>query len=218
MLEEHGIEVPRKEQLTGRDIGRLIRAARNERQGAIRIFMGPSQRLTRRSGTGTRPAFDGSRNGLRLLAVGGIPTLWCTAGSATCWPAGKKAEAELRSGNWWKLTEIAGHCSLRAELAEMAEVAVGDLKICQFMEPHIGARLDGKVLRVSRGGIEVYLPDFNVNGFLPLRTLGIRPKLKGPTLTVQAGKRSLSFTEGFPIAVRITDVDFLKLQVLMELA
>ncbi|MEZ5974825.1 MAG: hypothetical protein R3E96_08270 [Planctomycetota bacterium] len=30
MLEEHGIEVPRKERLTGRDIGRLIRAARRK--------------------------------------------------------------------------------------------------------------------------------------------------------------------------------------------
>ena len=41
----------------------------------------------------------------------------------------------------------------------------------------------------------MHLTAFNVTGFLPLRKLGSRPKFKGPTVTLQAGKRHLSFTE-----------------------
>ena len=100
----------------------------------------------------------------------------------------------------------------------MAEIAVKDLKTCQFMEPHIGEKLEAKVLRVSRGGMEVHLVAFNVTGFLPARAIGDRPKVEGSTLTVSSGKRVLSFTEGFPIAVTVKDVDFLRLQVMLQLA
>ncbi len=62
------------------------------------------------------------------------------------------------------------------------------------------------------------LKEFNVTGFLPMRSLGERPKLSGPTLTVRAGRRSLSFTEGYGIQVQVRDVDFLRLQVLLELS
>ncbi|MEZ5974826.1 MAG: hypothetical protein R3E96_08275 [Planctomycetota bacterium] len=114
------------------------------------------------------------------------------------------------------MTEIAGHCSLRAELAEMAEVAVGDLKTRQFMEPHIGARLMARSCAKPRWRYRgLTCPISTSTASCPAHRN--RTKLKGPTLTVQANG-SLSFTEGFPIAVRITDVDFLKLQVLMELA
>ena len=99
----------------------------------------------------------------------------------------------------------------------MAEIAVKDLKVCQYMEPHIGEKLDAKVLRVSRGGIEVHLTDFNVTAFLPSREVGDRPTLKGPTLTLKVGRRMLSFTEGYAISVVIKDVDFLRLQVLLAL-
>mgnify|MGYP002808263875 FL=1 len=47
------------------------------------------------------------------------------------------------------LNDVAAHCSVQAELAGMAEIAVKDLKVCQYMEPQIGKRLDAKVLRVS---------------------------------------------------------------------
>jgi exoribonuclease R len=95
---------------------------------------------------------------------------------------------------------------------------VGDLKVCQYLEPHVDEVHEAKVLRVSRGGLEVHLTAFNVTGFLPLRKLGSRPEFKGPTVTLQAGKRHLSFTEGHHIRIRIQDVDFLRLQVLLELA
>ena len=58
---------------------------------------------------------------------------------------------------------------------------------------------------------------FNVGGFLPTRAIGERAEVKGPNLVIKAGKRSLSFTEGHPIRVVIKDVDFVKLQVLLEL-
>ena len=41
--------------------------------------------------------------------------------------------------------------------------------------------------------------------------------LDGPTLTLSAGRRQFSFTEGYPIRVEVQDVDFIKLQVLLEL-
>ena len=95
----------------------------------------------------------------------------------------------------------------------MAEQAVGDLKVCQYLEPHIGERVSARIRRLSRSGMEVHLDPFNVSGFVPMSAIGDRPKLKGPNLTVQAGKRSLSFSEGRPVNVRIKDVDFIRLQV-----
>jgi len=60
--------------------------------------------------------------------------------------------------------------------------------------------------------------DFNTTGFLPSRTIGDKVEIKGATIQIKAAKRVFSFTEGHPIAVKIKDVDFLKLQVLVELA
>jgi hypothetical protein len=57
-----------------------------------------------------------------------------------------------------------------------------------------------------------------VAGFMPARSLGGRIQLKGSTMTVLIGRRSLSFTEGYAISVRIKDVDFIRLQIILELA
>ena len=62
------------------------------------------------------------------------------------------------------------------------------------------------------------MTELNVYGFLPARSIGERPELKGPTLQLRAGKRLFSFTEGYTVRIRIQDVDFLRLQVLLELA
>ena len=66
--------------------------------------------------------------------------------------------------------------------------------------------------------MEVHLEDFNVTGFLPARAIGDRTHVKGSTITITRGKRTLSFTEGYSIAVVIEDVDFIRLQVLFGLA
>ena len=80
------------------------------------------------------------------------------------------------------------------------------------------AWFDAKIVQASRYGLVVHLPAFNVDGFVPARLLGDRATLKGPTLTVYRGKTPRSFTEGYAARVRIQDVDFVKLQVLLELA
>ena len=72
--------------------------------------------------------------------------------------------------------------------------------------------------RVSPPGIEVKLNDFNITGYLPARAIGDKVEDKGPTIVIKIGKRALSFTEGHPISVRVKDVDFVRLQVMLELA
>jgi ribonuclease R len=116
------------------------------------------------------------------------------------------------------LNEVAAHCSMRAELAEMCETAIADLKVCQYLDPHVGETHDAKLIQVSRYGLVVHLSAFNVQGFVPARTIGDRPVVKGPTLTLHRGKTPRSFTEGYGVRVKIADVDFLKLQVLLEVA
>ena len=93
------------------------------------------------------------------------------------------------------------------------DVANGTVVIRDF---DLGPHLIGSA-GVDRYGLVVHLAQFNVEGFLPARTIGERPQLKGPTLTLRAGKRSFSFTEGYSIQVEITEVDFIKLQIELRL-
>ncbi len=225
MLEEHGIRLPDKERLTGRDVGRLIRAAR--RRPNAEALIGRIMGLVERAVYEVKDHEDVAKHfGLAREAylhftspIRRYPDLMVHRWLWALLDRGEEAETELK-GEYLvdELNEIAAHASMQAEIAQMAETAIGDLKVCQYMEPHIGEKLDGKVLRVSRGGLELHLSDYNVRGFLPARSMGDRPKLKGPTLTVQAGKRLLSFTEGYAIAVVLKDVDFIRLQVIFELA
>ncbi len=224
MLADHGLRLPKKERLTGRDIGRLIRAARSRPNAEAMI--GRIMGLVERAYYAVHDQEDVARHfGLAREAylhftspIRRYPDLivhrWLGAIESSKENEKKLASEELLTD----LNDVASHCSMQAEVAEMAEQAIGDLKICQYMEPHIGEKHEAKVLRASRYGLEVHLASFNVNGFLPTRILGDRPKLEGPTLTVRAGKRFLSFTEGHPVHVKIQDVDFIKLQVMLELA
>lgn len=225
MLLEHGIRVPDKERLTGRDVGRLIRAAR--RRPNAEALIGRIMGLVERAVYEVKDHEDVAKHfGLAREAylhftspIRRYPDLMVHRWLWALVSRGEEAEAELK-GEYLvaDLNEIAAHASLQAEVAKMAETAVGDLKVCQYMEPHIGEKLDGRVVRVSRGGLELHLEQYNVSGFLPARSLGDRPKVKGSTLTIQVGKRVLSFTEGYPIAVLIKDVDFIRLQVIFDLA
>jgi ribonuclease R len=116
------------------------------------------------------------------------------------------------------MNETAEHCSVRSEMADMASRAVGDLKTCQFMDPRCGEVFAAKVLRVSPAGMEVLMTEVNVAGFLPRSSLGDRVRVKGSTLVVEAGRRSLSFSEGQAAKVKLREVDFVRLQLLLELA
>ena len=225
MLLEHGIRVPTKERLTGRDIGRLIRLARRKpnAEALIQRIMG----LIERAVYEVKDHEDVAKHfGLAREAylhftspIRRYPDLVVHRWLHSIESRGAEAEAELRTADLIQdLNEKAMHSSLQADVAEMAEQAIGDLKVCQYMAPHIGEVHKAKVIRVSNFGIEVRLPTFNIGGFLPSRAIGENAKVKGPTLQLNAGRRLFSFTEGHAIRVRIKDVDFLKLQVLLDLA
>ncbi|MFT5049086.1 MAG: ribonuclease R [Chlamydiales bacterium] len=225
LLLEHGIRVPGKERLSGRDIGRMIRAAR--RRPNADALIGRIMGLVERAQYEVKDHEDVAQHfGLAREAylhftspIRRYPDLIVHRWLHAIEERASEAEDELRTDDLLAdLNDMATHCSIQSDLAQMAEIAVKDLKVCQFLEPQIGKKLAAKVQRVSRGGIEVHLIDFNVSGFVPARAIGDRPILKGPTLTIQAGKRMLSFTEGYPIAVVVKDVDFVRLQVILEVA
>jgi len=224
-LAQHGIRVPEKDRLTGRDVGRLIRAARKKSnaEALIQRIMG----LVERAYYEVRDHEDVAEHwGLAREAylhftspIRRYPDLVVHRWLHDLAERGEEAEEELKADGFVDdLNQVAGHASLQADNAQMASTAIFDLKVCQFMEPHIGEKIDAKLTRVSRAGLEVRLAEFNVKGFLPARRLGDRIKLEGATLTATRGRRFKSFTEGHAIAVRVEDVDFLRLQVLLELA
>jgi ribonuclease R len=225
LLAEHGIRVPEKERLTGRDIGQMIRAARKRpnAEALIQRIMGLVERaiyevkdhenVAQHWGL-ARQAYLHFTSPIRRY-----PDLVVHRWLFAIESRGAEAETELKAEALVRdLNEVAAHCSMRAELAEMAETAIGDLKVCQYLDPHVGEVHDAKILQVSRFGLTIHLQAFNTDGFIPARTIGERAQLKGPTLTLYRGKTPRSFTEGYGIRVRIAEVDFVRLQVLLELA
>lgn len=224
-LAEHGILVPQKERLTGRDIGRMIRAARKKAnaEALIQRILGLIERalyevhdhedVAKHFGL-AREAYLHFTSPIRRY-----PDLIVHRWLHQLQSRGAEAAAELETEEFLHdLNDVALHCSGQAELAEMTETAIGDLKVCQYMEPHIGEKLAAKVQRVSPAGMELHLLDFNVTGFLPTKAVGDRGEVKGSTLVIRAGRNVKSFSEGHPIAVRLKDVDFLRLQLMFELA
>jgi ribonuclease R len=225
LLAEHGIRVPAKERLTARDIGHMIRAARGRpnADALIQRIMSLIERAVYevRDHADVATHFGLAREAYLHFTspIRRYPDLvvhrWLTAIESR----GEEAARELRAEELVAdLNEVALHSSAQAEMAEMAAFAVGDLKVCQFMEPHVGERLKALVQRVSPPGLVVDLVEYNVTGFLPSRTLGDRVKVEGPTITIGRGKNVRSFTEGHPVAVRLKDIDFERLQLLLELA
>jgi ribonuclease R len=225
MLSEHGIRVPNKENLTGRDVGNLIRIARRRpnAESLIQRIMG----LVERANYAVKDHEDvGKHWGLAREAylhftspIRRYPDLFVHRWLHAIETRGDAAERELRASDFIAdMNDMAMHSSLQAGIAEMGAQAISDLKVCQFVSPHVGERHDAKVMRVSLFGIEVHLGRFNVGGFLPARAIGENAVVKGPTLQLRAGRRLFSFTEGYSIQIRIKSVDFLRLQVLLELA
>ena len=131
----------------------------------------------------------------------------------------EEAEKELRAGAFLAdLNLQASHSTLQARVAEMTERAVHDLKVCQYMHPHIGETHAARVRMVQRGGLEIVLDEFNVTGFLPYKKIGGRAQIDGPRVTIATRKRHYSFSEGGSLKVTIAEVDFVRLQVFFEIA
>ena len=225
MLAEHGIRVPDKEALTGRDVGRLIRMARARpnAEALIQRIMG----LVERASYAVKDHEDVATHwGLARKAylhftspIRRYPDLFVHRWLHEIESRGEEAEDELRTDDLLDdMNDMANHASLQADVAEMGAQAMGDLKVCQYMSPHVDERHDAKVIRVSPYGIEVHLPTFNITGFLPSRTIGEKPVIKGSTLQLRAGRKLFSFTEGYTVRIRIQGVDFIRLQVLLALA
>ena len=224
-LSKFGIQVPKKERLTGRDIGRMIRFARRKpnAEALIQRIMGLVERAAYEVGDpDTIAKHFGLAREYYLHFTSPIRRypdlivhrwLWALQSREADTKTELSTDALIQD-----LKDTAAHCSIRSEVADEVSRSVFDLKICQYMEPHAGEVLEAKVIRVSRFGLVVHLTAFNVTGFLPTRVLGERPKVDGPNLTVWKGKRALSFSEGHPIRVVVKEVDFLKLEVLLELA
>jgi ribonuclease R len=224
MLDEHGLRAPIKDRLTARDVSRLIREARRKKNADALI--GRIMGLVERAVYAVHDEKDqaahfglAKRRYLHFTSpIRRYPDLivhrWLhqVGQDADATREELKTEALLAD-----LNETAEHCSLRSEMADMASRAVGDLKICQFMDPHCGEILEAKVLRVNPGGMEVRLLEANVSGFVPRSALGDRVQVKGSTLKVLAGRNSLSFSEGQAVRVRLREVDFIRLQLLLEL-
>ena len=104
------------------------------------------------------------------------------------------------------------------KIAAVVLLAAGILGLVYEKFSYTTETHEAKIVQVNRYGLVVHLPAFNVGGFVPARTIGDRAVLKGPTLTLHRGKTPRSFTEGYAVRVRIQDVDFVKLQVLLEVA
>jgi len=224
-LEEHGLRVPKKERLTGRDIARLIQAARKKpnAEALIQRIMGLVERAVYevKDDKDVATHFGLARKAYLHFTspIRRYPDLMVHRWLWAVESRGAEAERELKMEELvHDLTQVAAHCSMQADVAEMAETAIYDLKICQYLHPHIGEKIEAIVVRVSPPGMEVRLVPFNVTGFLPSRSIGERAEVKGPNLLIRAGRRSLSFSEGHPIRVKIQDVDFMRLSVMLELA
>ncbi|MCB9916334.1 MAG: VacB/RNase II family 3'-5' exoribonuclease [Planctomycetes bacterium] len=225
LLADFGLRVPEKERLTGRDVARLIQAARKKpnADALTQRIMGLVERAVYevKDHEDVATHFGLAREAYLHFTspIRRYPDLvvhrWLHQIESGVEGAGETLRTEAFLDD---LNQVAQHASVRAEVAEMTSRAVFDLKVCQYMDPHRGETLKAVVRRVMPAGMEVHLDDYNVSAFLPTRAIGRRGEVKGPTLTIQVGRGHRSFTEGYPIAVVLREVDFLRLQLLLDLA
>jgi ribonuclease R len=225
MLDTYGCRVPKKDRLTGRDISNMIRFARRQRNADAMI--------TRIMGLMERAVYEVRHHDERAEHFGlarehylhftspirRYPDLIVHRMLFDVLEGGEEAARNFADYELLKnLADIAGHASGQADMASMAEIAIGDLKVCQYMEPRIGETAQVLVQRVSRAGLEIKYPDELVTGFLPAKSIGERIEHDGPKLKISSRRGFVRvFHEGDTIEVRLENVDFVRLRLIFEL-
>lgn len=224
MLGQFGIRVPNKDRLTGRDVGRLIRECR--RRSNAEALIGRVMGLVERASYEVAKAEDTAEHwGLArehylhfTSPIRRYPDLIVHRWLHDVISRRGEAESELLAPQQIEeLTEVAGHCSVQSDLAGMVENAVDDLKVCQYMDRYREQVLKAVLQRVSHAGLEVFLKEHYVTGFIPARLLPGRKKVDGPRMTVQSRHGTRVFEEGSTVQIRVTDIDFSRLQVLLDI-
>ncbi len=225
MLEKFNVRVPKKDRLTGRDIGAMVRYARRLANADTMIprIMGLLERAVYQvQGEDDEAEHFGLAREHYLHFTSPIrryPDLIVHRMLFDVLSRGAAAQADLKNSERIRdLFDVAEHSSTQAEVAAMVEIAVNDLKICQYMDPMIGDVLHAKVGRVNRGGFEIDIQALCVKGYLPARSIGRVIKQDGPTITIQSRGGTKAFREGDQIEVEVQDVDFRRLQVFFALA
>ncbi|NRA96359.1 MAG: RNB domain-containing ribonuclease [Planctomycetes bacterium] len=224
MLGQFGIRVPNKDRLTGRDVGRLIRECR--RRPNAEALIGRVMGLVERASYEVAKAEDTAEHwGLArehylhfTSPIRRYPDLIVHRWLHDVISRRGAAESELLAPQQVEgLTDVAGHCSVQSDLAGMVENALDDLKVCQYMDRFREQVLKAVLRRVSPAGLEVFLEEHYVTGFIPARLLPGRKKVEGPRMTIQSRQGTRVFVEGSAIEIRVTDIDFVRLQVLLDI-
>jgi ribonuclease R len=225
MLEEFGVRVPKKDRLTGRDIGAMVRYARrlSNAEAMIPRIMSLLERATYEVQDHEDQAehFGLAREHYLHFTspIRRYPDLVVHRMLFNVLQRGEVAQNELRDPEGVRdLCDVAAHASQQAEVAAMVEIAVADLKVCQYMDPRIGDVFMARVGRVNPYGFDIDLVDLCVTGYLPAKIIGRVLKTEGPSITIRAKGGTKVFHEGDNVEVEVKDVDFRRLKVLFDLA
>ena len=131
---------------------------------------------------------------------------------------GKPAQDELRDPEKIRdLFDVAEHSSMQAEVASMVEIAIDDLKICQYMDARIDQVFMATVGRISRAGFDVEITAECVKGYLPARSIGKVVQQDGPMICIRGRTGTKTFREGDQVQIRVENVDFKRLKVMFLL-
>ena len=222
-LEEHGLTIHDPERVTGREIGELVRLARRRpnAESLIARIMGLVETAEYRGFARDEEARHfglARRSYLHFTSpIRRYPDLVVHRWLARVLAAERAGErTSFAAGEFAELCEIAAHCSLRSRLADQAERAIFDLFGCEVLQAHVGAERQVRILRVSPYGLDVRTSHEGVDAHVPIRVLGRRQSIEGPTLLVHSGGRLRRFTEGQTLRARILAVDFQALQAFLE--